>query len=131
MEPRVALHLGDIERARASTRAPEGLTSGQYRSYATAIAVEVAVAAGAVDAERQLSAAQGLGRENDFVAAILLRAAGRLHDDVADLVAAVALWETIGARFERACTLLLIPSRQAEGRDDLARLGCPLPPPPA
>jgi hypothetical protein len=36
----------------------------------------------------------------------------------------VAEWERISARFERACTLTLIPGRAAEGLAELAALGC-------
>jgi hypothetical protein len=43
------------------------------------------------------------------------------------LRAAVAAWERIEARFERACTLLLLPDRAAEGRAELAALGVEAP----
>jgi hypothetical protein len=36
----------------------------------------------------------------------------------------VSGWEAIGARFERACTLLLLPDRVDEGSAELAALGC-------
>jgi len=49
------------------------------------------------------------------VAAPLLRAAGRLHHDETALKDSVAGWDAIGARFERACTLLLLPDRVDEG----------------
>jgi hypothetical protein len=127
-EPRIALHMGDVERAQASLSSRTSQTAGRYQAYVAAIAVEVAVIAGAPDAEQQLVGAAGLAAENDFVAALLLRAAGRLHHDEAELLAAIAQWEAIGARFERACTLLLLPSREDEGRAELAALGCPAPP---
>jgi hypothetical protein len=126
--PRLALHRGDLDAARASALQPAQETAGQFHSYAAAMAVEVAVATGAPDAEKQLAAAAGLAPENDFAAAMLLRAAGRLHDDQDDLAAAVAQWEAIGARFERATTLLLLPARADEGRAELTALGCLLPP---
>ncbi|HXW81957.1 MAG TPA: hypothetical protein VEJ84_20840, partial [Acidimicrobiales bacterium] len=94
---------------------------------ARAVSVEIAVVTGAPDAEERLAAAHFLSRENDFVAAHLLRAAGRLHDDEALLKESVAVWGSIGARFERACTLLLLPSHAEEGAAELSALGCPLP----
>ena len=59
------------------------------------------------------------------MAARLARANGRRHDDRATLAESLAGWEQVGARFERACTLLLLPDRAAEGRAELAALGCP------
>jgi hypothetical protein len=126
--PRIALHHGDLDRALEAVVAPRQQTAGRYDSYARAVSVEVAVVAGAPDAARQLAAAGGLAPENDFVAACLTRAAGRLHGDEAELLDAVARWEAIGARFERACTLALIPSRAAEGEQELASLRCAVPP---
>lgn len=37
---------------------------------------------------------------------------------------ALATWERIDARFERACTLLLLPGRTDEGMHRLAKLAC-------
>ena len=48
-----------------------------YDPYLEAVRVETAVVAGSEDAEEQLATAQRLAKENDFVAAQLLRAAGR------------------------------------------------------
>jgi predicted ATPase/DNA-binding CsgD family transcriptional regulator len=122
-ESRVALHNGALEQARtlATTPAESG---GNYNSYVQAVRVETAVVAGSVDAERALTTAQRLAQENDFVAAQLLRVAGRLHHDETALKDSVAGWEAIGARFERACTLLLLPDRVDEGSTELAALGC-------
>jgi hypothetical protein len=126
-EPRLALHQGDLARAVAVVAARDDATCGQYHAYAVAIAAEVAVMTGADDAEAQLAAAAEMALENAYAAAYLLRAAGRLHGDEQELSAAVARWEVIGARFERACTLLLLPDRAAEGRAELAALRCTLP----
>ena len=125
-ERRVALHLGLLEQVRTSPTA-EGLGSyydPYYDSYLEAVRVEMAVVAQSGDAEEQLATAQRLARENDFVAAQLLRAAGRLHHDETALKDSVAGWEAIGARFERACTLLLLPDRADEGTAQLTALGC-------
>jgi hypothetical protein len=81
----------------------------------------------AVAAADDLAAAPA-GEESAWAEACLARAAGRLHGDRDALCAAVAGWERIGARFERACTLLLLPERAGEGRAELAELGCPAPP---
>ncbi len=127
VEPRVALHLGAFDRARATAAIDEQDMWGNYGPYARAISVEVAVVTAAADAEERLAAAQHLAGENDFVAANLLRAAGRLHHDEALLNEAVAAWEAIGARFERACTLLLLAADAEDGARELATLNCPLP----
>jgi hypothetical protein len=39
----------------------------------------------------------------------------------------MAAWDAIDARFERACTLALLPDRAGEAATDLAALGCPPP----
>jgi len=127
VEPRIALHLGDLDRARAATAGVVEPMAGQYVAYAVATAVEVAVAAGAADADEQLAAAVPLGAENDFVAAQLRRAAGRLHADDAELLAAAQQFDRIGARFERACTLYLLGERRREAVAELSAVGCPPP----
>jgi hypothetical protein len=86
--------------------------------------VELAVVAGERDAGQQLAAAGRYAVENDFAAAALQRAAGRLHQDDGELAVAVAMWDQIGARFERACTLMLLADRTGEGRAELTALGC-------
>ena len=54
---------------------------------------------------------------NAWAAACLARARGRLHGDRDALAESVTGWERIGARFERACTLLLLADRAAEAID--------------
>jgi predicted ATPase/DNA-binding CsgD family transcriptional regulator len=122
--PRVALHHGALEQATAASVADDEGTAGMFDAYARAMAVEVAVVTGAPAATDLLDAARPLAPENDFVAAQLLRAAGRLHGDGAELEESVIRWEGIGARFERACTLLLLPARAEEGAEEMAALGC-------
>ncbi len=94
------------------------------RPYAWAIAAEVAIVAGLPDAVGRLAAAAPAGEENYWAAACLARAAGRLNGDQRALARSVAGWEEIDARFERACTLLLMDGRADEGRAELATLGC-------
>ena len=96
VEPRVALHVGAFDRALATAAVDDQDMCGSFGPYARAISVEVAVVTGARDAEERLAAVQFLSRENDFVAANLLRAAGRLHRDQAVLKESVAAWEAIG-----------------------------------
>ncbi|MEN3537599.1 LuxR C-terminal-related transcriptional regulator [Microbispora sp. ZYX-F-249] len=126
-DARAAVHLGwhgDAEHLveLAFTDFPQG----RYQSYARAAGAELAVASGLPDAGRRVSVAAE-GNENDWAAACLARAAGRLHGDADALQDSVERWERVGARFERACTLLLLPARAAEGRAELATLGCPAP----
>jgi predicted ATPase/DNA-binding CsgD family transcriptional regulator len=127
VEPRLALHVGDIDKAVATAREDKGGGYDAFGAYGRAVLVEAAVAAGKPDAERLLEATWPVGEENDFVAAALTRAAGVLHDDEAEIEKAVAQWEAIGARFERACTLVLLPHRADEGRAELEALGCTRP----
>jgi predicted ATPase/transcriptional regulator with XRE-family HTH domain len=134
-EARVALHAG--HGAVATTALADLPREGgpwydtphwySLRPYAWAIAAEVAAAAGLPDADRALAAAAPAGDENYWAAACLDRAAGRLHGDRDALNRSVAGWERIEARFERACTLMLLPDRAPEGRAELKILGCPLP----
>ncbi len=133
-DARVALHAGDIQKALTAMTGLIGPSATWYdephsdlSAYAWAMAAEVAVVAGLPDAGRQLTAAEAAGQENDWAGACLARARGRRHGDPRAMAASVAGWEAIGARFERACTLLLLPGRAAEGHAELAALGCPAP----
>src|SRR5450755_141556 len=94
------------------------------RPYAWAIAAEVAVVARLPDAASRLAAAAPAGDENYWAAACLARAAGQLHGDRGALERSIAGWERIAARFERACTLTLLPDRADEGLAELRALGC-------
>jgi predicted ATPase len=131
-DARIALHHGRLDAAViAVADLPLGLepwygTPRWYaaRPYAWAIAAEVAVVARAPDAAARLAAAAPAGEENYWAAACLARAAGRLHGDHGALTQSLAGWERIDARFERACTLLLMNGRAEEGRAELAALGC-------
>jgi hypothetical protein len=124
---RVAFHAGDLDRAVGAVGTFARSSVGQYDSYAAALDVEVAVVAGCPDADSRLSNALAAAGENSFADAHVVRARGRLYGDDGALLDAVAQWEAVGARFERACTLCLLPSRADEGKRELAALGCPLP----
>jgi predicted ATPase/DNA-binding CsgD family transcriptional regulator len=131
-DARIALYHGRTGAAVAAVAdVPLGVESWyetprwySLRPYAWAIAAEVAVVARLPDAAERLAAAAPAGIENYWAAACLDRAAGRLHGDPDALQRSVAGWERIAARFERACTLLLLPDRVDEGRTELHSLGC-------
>src|SRR5262249_59935141 len=88
-----------------------------------AAAADRAVDATPPEAERRLDAAAPAAQENTWASACLARATGRLWDDASTLASAVKIWESIGARFERACTLLLLPSRLNSAWPSLTRPG--------
>jgi len=135
-DARIALHQGRVGAAvDAVADLPIGVQSWydtphwySLRPYAWAIAAEVAVVAGLPDAAGRLKAAGPAGQENYWAAACLARAAGRLTGDPGEYTRSLAGWERIDARFERACTLLLLDGRAGEGHAELAALGCQPPP---
>jgi hypothetical protein len=94
-----------------------------YDAYVWALDAELAVLTHAPNAEARLAAAAPVADENRWAAACLERTRGRLTGDAASLERSLAGWEAIDARFERACTLLLLPERAAEGRAELAAIG--------
>jgi hypothetical protein len=127
-DARLALHEGRLDDARAAVAdvPTEADAWWQERhwyfdAYPWALAAEVAVAAGAPDAEARLAAAQPAGEQNLWAAACLARARGR-RGNAAAMAEAVAGWERIGARFERACTLLLMEGRADEARAEFAAM---------
>lgn len=130
---RQAVHAGALDTVvdltdRVLTRVPRWRASrGFYDAYVWATAAEVAVLVGRPDANERLLAAQPAADENDWAAACLARVRGRLTGDPAAFADAVAGFERIGAQFERACTLLLMPGCADEGRLGLERLGCAQP----
>ncbi len=134
-EARIALHEGRPGEAVAAVAdLPLGVepwygTVGwqSLRPYAWAIAAEVSAAAGSPDADSRLAAAAPAGEENYWAAACLARAAGRLTGDRAALERSLEGWERIEARFERACTMMLLEDRAEEGEAELRALGCRLP----
>jgi hypothetical protein len=124
VDARCAVHTGDLKDAEAVVaRAFGGIPRAWYAAYAQAAAAELAVVAGLPDARQRLAAATPAGRENAWAAACLARATGRLRDDPGALATSVKGWEQIGARYERACTLLLLPGGVNEGHAELKRLG--------
>jgi hypothetical protein len=133
-DSRVALHHGRYDQA-ATALAGLGIDDRPwydsqhwyYDAYAWAAAAEAAVIAALPDATERLAAAAPVAQENLWAAACLARASGRLNDDRASLEDSPAGWQRIGSRFERACTLLLLPDQAAQGHAELEALGCPPP----
>jgi predicted ATPase/DNA-binding CsgD family transcriptional regulator len=121
---RVALHAGDHELVQAAgpSRAPRD--SAPFSPYTAAVVAEAAAITHAADRRQRLAEAEELAAENDFVAAHTTRVAGLLNGDRETLLRSVRMWEGIGARFERACTLVYIADRVSEGIRELAVLGC-------
>jgi predicted ATPase/DNA-binding CsgD family transcriptional regulator len=131
VEARLAVHIGDFRDAgtlveRSDTVFPER----RWEGYARAAGAELAVVAGLPDAAARLISLEPLAAEHQWAAACLARARGRLAPDSDAIAEALAGWERLGARFERACTLLLLPGREPEGHAELRALGC-RPPTPA
>jgi predicted ATPase/DNA-binding CsgD family transcriptional regulator len=126
---RLALHRGLADPIAEVSPSPDPDHSGTFEPYATGTAIELDVYEGNPGAEVRLAAALARHSENDFLSAQLLRVDGLFHNDQSKLREAVAAWESIGARFERACTLFLLPDRANEGADELLTLGCTLPSP--
>jgi predicted ATPase/DNA-binding CsgD family transcriptional regulator len=132
IDARVAMHEGRIDAAVAALADLPIGTEPWYgtlrwyslRPYTWALAAEVAAAAGLPDADRRLAAAAPAGQENYWAEACLARATGRLTGNRVALERSLASWESIGARFEWACTLLLLDERADEGRAQLRALGC-------
>jgi predicted ATPase/DNA-binding CsgD family transcriptional regulator len=128
VDARVAVHTGRLQDAAALVdQASTDAAPGRYQPYARAAGAELAIVAGLPDAAQRLSSASLAARENAWAAACLARATGRLHNDTDALKASAEGWRRIGARVEHACTLLLIPGHEAEGQDELAAVGIPLP----
>ena len=126
-DARVAVHTGRLDPV-VVERAFAPYDEQWWAPYARAAGAELAVVAGLPDAAGRLTQAAPAAEENDWAAACVMRAAGRLAADISRLDDAVGGFEQIGARFERACTLLLLPDREVEGAAELAALGSPLPP---
>jgi len=128
VEARIATHTGDDRQAATLVgRTEAAFVERWWEGYARAAGAELAVVAGLPGAAEHLARTEPLASEHQWAAAGLLRARGRLRQDVQDIAEALRRWERLGARFERACTLLLLPGREAEGEAELRTLGCPPP----
>src|SRR5262249_37579931 len=132
-EARIALHLGRWDLAPTLvSRVVRTIDGGGplYATYGLAAMAELALAAGLpaavtgelIEAARAVSAAA----EHGWAKACLARLDGRRGDPSA-LEASAREWQRIGARFELACTLHLIPERRDEAAAEFAALAVPPP----
>jgi predicted ATPase/DNA-binding CsgD family transcriptional regulator len=129
VDARFAVATGDLSNATATVRRTFAPYPGaRYQTYARAAGAELAVLATLPDAATLLRTAAETTAGNAWAVACLARATARLEDDPDALVACVERWESIGARYERASTLLLIADRAEEGRAEFGALGCPVEP---
>lgn len=125
-DARVAVHTGRYDDApRLVAAALAAFLEKWWMPYAHAAGAELAVVAGLPDADERLAQAGPAAKENDWAAACLVRAVARRTGDLELMAESVAQWERIGARFERAVTLRLIPERADEGAAELAALRVP------
>ncbi len=127
VDARIAIHSGDYHHAdtlveRADATFPERWWEG----YARAAGAELAVVAGLPDAAYASPAPNPsppniTGRPPPGPRPRTPPPRPRRHHRGAQP------WEDLDARFEHACTLLLLPGREPEGRAELHALGCPSP----
>ncbi|MFB4303694.1 LuxR C-terminal-related transcriptional regulator [Actinomadura sp. NTSP31] len=110
VDARLALHDERYDTAEPLVRTAFAVDAplDKYLAYARAAGAELAVAARLPDAADLLAAAAPLAEENAWAAACLARARGRLHDDRAELVRALAAFERLDARAERDHTRALL-----------------------
>jgi hypothetical protein len=99
------------------------LAEGRLGDYSRAVAGELAIVLEDADAAAQVPTFS----DNPYAAAFSQRALGRIGRGPQRLHRASESWARLGARFERAVTLTLLPERRPEGERMLAELGC-LPP---
>ncbi|MEJ3651648.1 LuxR C-terminal-related transcriptional regulator [Actinomycetes bacterium KLBMP 9759] len=125
VDARVAVHVADrgpvdqgtVDQGTARAvvdRADAALPKARYRPYALAAAAELAVVAGLPDAKDVLDAARPAGEANEWAAACLTRATGRLLGDPAALRSALGQWERLGARGEVEATERLLGEAQRD-----------------
>jgi hypothetical protein len=125
VDARVAIHLGNLDHPGALVeRAWTAFPERWWEGYARAAGAELAVVAGQPGVTERLAQLEPLATEHRWAAACLARVRGRITGDRGTLEDALAQWTRLGARFERACTLLLLPDREPEGRAELTALGC-------
>jgi len=137
VEARLALHFGHWNAgATLFDEVPIGddawwnVRHWYFDAYSWAAAAELAAAAAQPDAAARLRTAEPAAQENPFAAGLLARAKARLTHDPEHLDTALRAFEELGARYERAATLALMPSRLDEARSEFDELGVPMPQPP-
>jgi hypothetical protein len=129
VERRLALHFGQPSTAVPALQSSPAADSWwqvrhwYFDAYPWAAAAELAVATARPDASAWLHAARPAAQENLWAAAVIARARGRFTGDQADIARALTGFEQLGARYEHACTLALVPGRSDEAHRELERLG--------
>jgi predicted ATPase/DNA-binding CsgD family transcriptional regulator len=108
VDARVAVQHGQGDAVALVERAFATFAEPWWAAYARAAGAELAVVADLPDAAERMVRAEPFAAENDWAAACLARARGRLGDPIA-MANAVERWERIDARFEGACTVALMP----------------------
>jgi hypothetical protein len=98
---------GGLREAHGLGRERLRLADAWWAAYARAAGAELAVVAHLPDAAERIVRTEPFAAENDWAAACLARARGRLGDPTA-MANAVERWERIDARFERDCTVALM-----------------------
>ncbi|GLZ79670.1 hypothetical protein Afil01_44770 [Actinorhabdospora filicis] len=128
VDVRVAVHTGVPADPSALVAGLLATTWSTPASYLLPAAIaELAIVAGLPGAAALLARAAPMAVLSDWASACLARANGRLSGDAGELERSVRLWEKIGARAERAITLLLLPGGEAEGTAELREMGCAVP----
>jgi hypothetical protein len=134
VEARLALHFGHWNaHAKVFDELPVGddawwqVRHWYFDAYSWTAAAELAAAVGHPDATALLRTAEPAARENPFAAGLLARAHGRLTGDPVHFDMALGIFEDLGAGYERAATLALMPSRLDEARSEFDQLGVPMP----
>jgi hypothetical protein len=131
VETRLVLHFGGAAPVRADPP-PEPdswwrIRHWYFDAYPWAARAELAAAAGRSDARARLLALEPVAHENVWAAGVQARARARLTGDPVELATALTTFERLDARYERACTLALLPSRRAEAVAELDALGVAMP----
>jgi predicted ATPase/DNA-binding CsgD family transcriptional regulator len=124
---RTAVHSGDLAAAAHLAARTRVLPVSRFIAYTRSAVAELAVVAGLPDARQLVDQATSECGHHPWAAACLARATGRLDADPEVLAESVRRWDELGARVERAATLLLLPDRADEGRAELAGLGAAAP----
>jgi hypothetical protein len=89
---------------------PPGALS-YFDAYPRALAADIAAAVASPDAPALIDGAGPAAAENRWAAACVDRARGRLQQDPGLIEQAAQAFADIDARFEEACTLLLLPTK--------------------
>jgi predicted ATPase/class 3 adenylate cyclase len=136
---RLALHEGRLDDAEAAVQryasiastvdtAPWPATALDYGGYVWSTAAETWAARHEPDFAARLAELQTRYAEHLWAVPTLARAEWRATGDLTRLHAAVAGYAAIGAHFEEAATLALLPGPEGDaGRETLRSLGCSLP----